>query len=299
MTDVLPIDLLFLNQPEMIAAYLIPYSGGAVLVESGPGSTLKSLQNGLRRSGYGPGDVTHILLTHIHLDHAGAAGYFASQGAQVCVHPAGAPHLVNPEKLLASARRVYGERMDARWGNFWPVPQASVREVQDGQVLEIGELRVTCLHTPGHADHHVVYEYDGTAFTGDIGGIRLPGPFYVRLPFVPPETDLEKWRDSLERLRRAGFQRLAPTHFGIFDESEFHLQMALRQLDELESWLEGIMAERPTVDVLRQRYDAWMQAREIRLGIPTSLMAAYADNAPADMAANGLFRYWTKVRAAR
>lgn len=298
MSNIIPIDLFFQNHFEIIAAYLIPYPGGAVLVESGPGATLANLLAGLREHGVEPKTITHVLLTHIHLDHAGAAGWFAAQGARVYVHPLGLPHLVNPERLLASARLVYGDRLETLWGKFWPVPQANLVEVADGVDFEIGKLHITALHTPGHASHHIAYLFEDTCFSGDVGGIRMPKTRYIRLPYVLPETDLVKWRESLHCLLQAGTGQIAPTHFGMFENASAHLTRALQQLDELEGWLEATMADDPPIEVLRSRYLSWLLGRERDLGISNGVQAAYELAAPAHLSADGLFRYWHKVRMA-
>ncbi|MGB8214996.1 MAG: MBL fold metallo-hydrolase [Anaerolineales bacterium] len=282
----------------LTAAFLIPYSGGAVLVDAGPGSTQHNLASALAGHGLSPEQVTHVLLTHIHLDHAGAAGWLAGYGAQVYVHPVGLPHLLNPEKLLASAGRIYGERLEELWGECLPVPATHLNAVQDGAEIAIGELRITGLHTPGHAEHHVAYVFEDTCFTGDVGGVRFAGPLYVRLPYVPPETDLGKWRTSLERIRRTNSRRLALTHFGIYADAAAHLAFASQALDEMEAWLETVMPGIPDVETLHTRYTAWLHARGLAQGVPESTLAAYDLASPAQMGASGLFRYWHKVRMA-
>jgi glyoxylase-like metal-dependent hydrolase (beta-lactamase superfamily II) len=296
MSNIISIDLFFQNHFEIIAAYLIPYPGGAVLVESGPGTTLANLLSGLREHGVDPKTITDVLLTHIHLDHAGAAGWFATQGARVYVHPLGLPHLVNPVRLLDSARRVYGDRLESLWGKFWPVSQANLVEVADEVDIEIGKLHFTALHTPGHASHHIAYLFEDTCFSGDVGGIRMPKTRYTRLPYVLPETDLRQWRESLNRLLQTRIGHIAPTHFGVFENASAHFARALQQLDELEGWLEATMADDPPVEVLRSRYLSWLQGRERDLGITDGVQAAYELAAPAYLSADGLFRYWHKVR---
>ena len=293
------IDLHFSYFDSSIAAYVIPHPAGAVLVDPGPASTLGSLQAGLAALGLAASDVTHVLLTHIHLDHAGAAGWFAEQGAQTYVHPAGAAHMQNPGKLIASAGRLYGDQMDELWGPVRPVPAAQLIEVRDGAQIEAGGLRITALHTPGHADHHVAYLFEDACFTGDVAGVRMAGPFYLRLPFVPPETHLGKWRDSLEAIRRTGCRRIAPTHFGIYPDAQDHLSLALRMLDEVEAWLETVMPDTPDVDALHARLVPWMRAQGRALGVDEAALAAYDQAAPAKMAAVGLFRYWHKVKTAK
>ena len=151
---ILTLDLNFQGRAHATAVFLIRHTTGVVLIESGPGSTQSALEAGLAREGLAPGDVTHVLLTHIHLDHAGAAGWLARQGAEIYVHPLGAPHLLNPEKLLASARRIYGDRMETLWGEFLPVPEPQLRVTTDSQEIVIGQLKFVPIHTPGHAEHH-------------------------------------------------------------------------------------------------------------------------------------------------
>jgi glyoxylase-like metal-dependent hydrolase (beta-lactamase superfamily II) len=293
------IDLHFRYFDSSIASYVIRYPGGAVLVDPGPESTLDSLRAGLAALGLTTKDVSHVLLTHIHLDHAGAAGWFAGQGARVFVHPVGAPHALNPEKLIASAGRLYGDRMDELWGPIRPVPAGQLVEVQDGAQIEAGPLRFTALHTPGHAEHHIAYLFEDAVFSGDVGGVRMAGPFYLRLPFVPPETDLGKWRLSLERIRAADPRRIAPTHFGVYPDAREHLALALRQLGEVEAWLETVLPEVPDAEALYAQLVPWMHEQGLALGLDESLLAAYDQASPAKMAASGLFRYWQKVRTAK
>lgn len=293
---ILPLDLNFQNTSQAIASFAIPYSGGVVLVDLGPASTLAALESGLRAYGLGFEQVTHALITHIHLDHVGAAGELARRGARVLVHPRGAPHLLAPAKLMASATRLYGEQMDELWGEFRPLPPESLIEVRDGESIQIGELHFTALHTPGHADHHVAYLLDGVAFCGDVGGVRLPGPLYLRLPFVPPETHLEKWAHSLERIRASGARSIALSHFGLYDDAPAHLTLGLRLLEETSAWLEQIMPADPTVDELADQFRAWMWRRGQSFGLSDELLAAHEAGNPASFCAQGLMRYWRKVR---
>ena len=186
-TRVITLDLNFQGRPKAIASYLIRYGDGAVLIESGPGSTRAALEAGLAQESLSPRDVTHVLLTHIHLDHAGAAGWLARQGAQVYVHPVGAPHMLNPDKLIASATRIYGDMMETLWGEFLPVPEEQLNIAQDMQEIVIGNLRFLPINTPGHAEHHYAYLFEGVCFSGDVGGVRIPGYQYLRIPMVPPE----------------------------------------------------------------------------------------------------------------
>ncbi len=223
-TRVVTLDLKFQGRSQAIASYLIRSGDAIVLVESGPGSTLPGLEAGLAKEGLSPRDVTHLLLTHIHLDHAGAAGWLARQGAEVYIHPIGAPHMLNPEKLLASATRIYGDRMDSLWGEFLPVPEEKLHVVEDRKEIVIGNWEFLPINTPGHAEHHYAYIFEDICFSGDVGGVRIPGYQYLRLPMVPPELHLERWHESINRLRGERFTRIAPTHFGIYDDPGWQLR---------------------------------------------------------------------------
>jgi len=289
------LDLKFHGQARAIAAYAIPYTQGIVLVDCGPASTLTGLQAALEAAGLDWRAVTHVLLTHIHLDHAGAAGILAQQGAQIYVHPLGAPHLVNPEKLLNSARRLYGEHLESLWGDFQPLPAESLVTVQDGQSIAIGELHVTALHTPGHAEHHVAYLFEDVCFAGDLGGVRRPGPLYLRLPFVPPETHLTKWRTSVQRLQECGARQVAVSHFGLYPDALAHWALLLRLLDETEVWLRANMDANPPLETLTARYTSWLRQQGLALGIDPAVLDEYDQANPALMNLLGLQRYWQKV----
>src|SRR6266496_6561125 len=295
-TRIITLDLNFQGRPQAIASYLIRYADGAVLIESGPGSTLASLQAGLAKEGLSPRDVTHVLLTHIHLDHAGAAGWLAQQGAQIYVHPVGAPHMINPEKLLASAARIYGDKMDVLWGEFLPVPENQLVIPKDAEEIKIGDLRFLPINTPGHAEHHYAYLFEDICFSGDVGGVRIPGYQYLRIPMVPPELNLERWHESIQRLRKEKFARIAPTHFGIYDDPEWHLREVEKRLEETARWMEGIMPSDPTIEELRGAFTEWMVSEVEKMGMREDVLEAYELANPPGMSADGLMRYWKKVR---
>jgi glyoxylase-like metal-dependent hydrolase (beta-lactamase superfamily II) len=297
-TLVSTIDLNFQGRPLAIASYLIRHSSGVVLVESGPGSTLTKLQAGLTDLGFSLRDVTHVLLTHIHLDHAGAAGWLARQGAEIIVHPVGAPHMLNPEKLLASATRIYGERMDTLWGEFLSVPQAKLRIVQDAEQIVVGDLKFTALDTPGHAEHHYAYAFEDLCFSGDVGGVRIPGFQYLRVPMPPPELHIGRWRASLERLRQLRFARIAPTHFGIYDDPEWQLKAVAAGLDSAEGWLQRVMPGDPPIEELRASLTTWIEQEGRQVGLDADTSRAYELANPPGMSADGLQRYWKKVKTA-
>ena len=295
-TNIVTLDLNFQNKTQAIASYLIRHAAGAVLVESGPGSTLSALQAGLAQEGLSPRDITHVLLTHIHLDHAGAAGWLSRHGAQVFVHPNGAAHMLNPEKLIASATRIYGDRMDTLWGEFLPVLEHQLTVPQDAEEIVIGNLRFVAVNTPGHAEHHYSYLFEDLCFSGDVGGVRIPGYPYLRVPMPPPELHFGRWRESITRLRSLKFARIAPTHFGIFDDVDWHLKELQRNLDASEKWLEETMPADPPVDELRAKFVEWMNEQSRAQNLSEDVVTAYALANPLGMSVDGMVRYWKKAR---
>jgi glyoxylase-like metal-dependent hydrolase (beta-lactamase superfamily II) len=294
-TRVVTLDLNFQGRPHAIASYLIRQDDAVVLIESGPGSTLSALEAGLAKEGLSPADVTHVLLTHIHLDHAGAAGWLAQQGADIYVHPIGAPHMLNPEKLIASATRIDGERMDTLWGEFLPVPEDQLKVVNDAEEIVIGDLRFLPIHTPGHAEHHYSYLFEDILFSGDVGGVRIPGYRYLRVPMPPPELHIERWHESIARLRKEKFTRIAPTHFGIFDDPDWQLDEVEKGLDSASRWLEQAMPSEPPIEELRQSFTDWMMAEGEKIGLNEEVVKAYEVANPLGMSADGLLRYWKKM----
>ena len=297
-TRVVTLDLNFQGRPHAIAAYLIRNPDSVVVIESGPGSTLPSLEAGLAKEALSPRDITHVLLTHIHLDHAGAAGQLAQYGAEIYVHPVGAPHMLNPEKLLASATRIYGDRMQSLWGEFLPVPEDKLKVVEDGEEIEIGNLKFIPINTPGHAEHHYAYLFEEICFSGDVGGVRIPGYQYLRVPMPPPELHLERWHESIVRLRKEKFARIAPTHFGIYDDPEWQLREVEKGLDSAARWLEQTMSEDSNIEIeaLRESFTEWMLEEAVQMGLSEDVMNAYTLANPPGMSADGLLRYWKKVK---
>lgn len=290
------LDLNFQGIRNVIASYAVPHRKGVVLIDSGPGSTLESLTAALKQWELSPADVTDVLLSHIHLDHAGAAGWLARQGARIYCHPNGAPHLIAPEKLLRSAQRIYGDMMDRLWGEFLPVPEDHLVVLKDREEINIEGLRFMAIDTPGHADHHFAYLFEDICFTGDVGGVRLPGPPHLRVPMPPPEFHLEKWRASLHKLRAEKFARIAPTHFGIFEDAPSHLSMLERGLGEVEEFLEEVMPGNPPLEEINDRFQEWTRKRSAVHGLDRDQLSAYEIANPTWMSASGMQRYWRKYR---
>jgi glyoxylase-like metal-dependent hydrolase (beta-lactamase superfamily II) len=291
------IDLNFLGQPGVIGAYLIQNSHGNILIESGPGSTIPALTAGLERLGTHLSDISDLFLTHIHLDHAGAVGWLAQQGIRIHVHPKGAPHLLNPEKLLSSSAKIYGASLEDLWGKFLPVPPENLFVLNDGEILEISGLKIQAIFTPGHADHHLSFIHEGVCFTGDLAGIRLAGAGSIVLPTPPPEFHLEMWRSSVNRLANLELTHVIPTHFGIYPNPAKHFSVVKEFLSDLETWMEIVFASQPSRDELDQQYTMWLMNKVKNQGIAPELLPLYESLCSPGMSASGVYRYWNKVHS--
>lgn len=222
-----PIDLLHEGAPSVIGAYFLETAEGPALFDCGPASCLPALEEGLRTRGVAVTDLRHLLLSHIHLDHAGAAGILVRRnpGLQVHVSAVGAPHLVDPSRLEASARRLYGDCFDELWGELAPVAEANINLVGDHVI------GLDCFPTPGHASHHVSYlDGDGTLYAGDAAGVRIQPGRYVMPPTPPPEVDVSTWYATIDEIERRAPERLALVHFGVADDVHSHLLGLRRRL---------------------------------------------------------------------
>jgi glyoxylase-like metal-dependent hydrolase (beta-lactamase superfamily II) len=279
-----PIDLHH-QAPGIVGCYLLETNDGPALFDCGPTSTIAHLKAGLAQQGLDLMDIRHLLLSHIHLDHAGAAGVLVRQNPwlQVHVSEVGAPHLVDPTRLEASARKLYGMAFDDLWGELAPVPASNVHDV--GNRL----LGFECFPTPGHAWHHVSYlDSEGTLYAGDAVGVRLEGARFVMPPCPPPELDLEAWEETITEIERRAPARLALIHFGTFDDVQEHLS-ALRET--LSSWgqrVEDGMDE-----------DAFIAAAQYDVSqTDPELVDEYERAGPYWHHFKGIERYWRKRREA-
>lgn len=221
----------------VVVAYLLASGDQLALIETGPTATLPNLLAGIEAAGYDPRQLTDVLVSHIHLDHSGAAGVLArdNPNLKVYVHPIGAPHLIDPSRLVASATRLYTDRMDALWGEVAPVPEAQVAPLADGETLAVAGRVLSAIFTPGHASHHVAY-WDperSALFTGDVGGVRMPGTPYACPPGPPPELDPDAWAISVERMQALHAEKLFLTHGGRFTGVEAHLAQLMPNLADL------------------------------------------------------------------
>ena len=232
---VAPIDLHHQGVERVIGSYLVETRDGPAVFDCGPASALPVLEAGLRERGVGLADVRHLLLSHIHLDHAGAAGAIVREHPHIQVHVSaiGAPHLVDPTKLEASARRLYGDAFDELWGELAPVPEGNVQIVGDEVV------GLECFPSPGHASHHVCFAHeDGTIYAGDAAGVRIAPSRLVMPPTPPPDVDAQAWYATLDELERRAPKRIALVHFGVFDDVGRHLTELRNRLVEWEQIVE-------------------------------------------------------------
>lgn len=288
-------DLRFLDKPRAIATAIFQAPDGLAVIDPGPTSCLATLECGLRAQGAALGDVRDVLLTHIHLDHAGAAGVIAQRHPEVrvWVHERGAPHLVAPDRLIESATRLYGAEMDRLWGQVIPVPSSCVRILRGGERLTTAGRTLEVAYTPGHASHHVSYwEPDsGIAFVGDVAGVRIDGG-YVLPPTPPPDIDLDAWDQSLRRVETWHPLTLFLTHFGPVLDVAPHLHALRSNLRELSDVARASLQDDRTDAARSAAFAAHVRRRLEQSGQP--LVAEYGAAAPLEQQWFGLARYWRK-----
>jgi glyoxylase-like metal-dependent hydrolase (beta-lactamase superfamily II) len=292
------VDLNFLGRPEIIATGILHGPAGVALVDPGPATTLDNLTTALTRKGIRFEDVRQLLLTHIHLDHAGAAGAIVERfpHVDVVVHGRGAPHLVDPSRLLASAGRLYGEDMDRLWGEVKPVPQARLTIVEGGETLVVAGREVRVAYTPGHASHHVSY-FDtaaGVAFVGDTAGIRRGSGSYVMPPTPPPDIDLESWRESESKILAWDPDTLFLTHFGPFHGARQHLQAMFENLADWSRIVRRLLADASISDEDRQARFMEEAYADLRRRVGDAEASDYTRAGGLNYSWSGLSRYWRK-----
>lgn len=294
------VDLNFLGVPRIIATVVLHGPGGVALIDPGPSSTLPALRAALEHAGIAMADLRAILLTHIHLDHAGATGTLVHQNPalRVYVHEKGAPHLVAPERLIASATRLWGNEMDRLWGEFRPVPEPALTILRGGERITAGARDLDVAYTPGHASHHVSYfnADSGVAFVGDTAGIRRTVGGFVMPPTPPPDIDLEAWRDSLARIGRWSPATLFVTHFGPHAAVAPHLTEMADNLD-LTAGLAKASLARDGTDEDREAWFTEEVRRELRKRHSEPEAQAYEVAGRFDLNWRGLARYWRKKAA--
>ncbi len=264
-------------------------------MDPGPESCIETLLAGVEQE---PGA---LLLTHIHLDHAGAAGALVERFPQleVFVHEKGAPHLADPTKLLRSAERIYGDRLGALWGRVVPVPESNLRVLSGGETVSAAGRELDVEYTPGHASHHVVYfdRTDGTAYVGDVAGVRIPPSDFIRLPTPPPDIDVAAWLASIDLVAARRPARLALTHFGVVEDPPPHLERTKERLrDQAELARRLLEVHGPGQEAMRGFVEE--TDRLTRDSTDAETAAVFEVGAPVEQLWAGLERYWQKQREA-
>ncbi|GCE17387.1 MBL fold metallo-hydrolase [Dictyobacter kobayashii] len=297
------ISLPFQGEPEVIGTYVLAGKDEIALIDPGPETTIEALLASLQEAEFNPQTITHILLTHIHLDHAGGVGTLLHHmpNAKVYVYSKGAPHLKDPTKLITSASRVYKERMQELWGNVEAVPAANIQTIDGGDILNVAGRRLEVHYTPGHASHHVVF-YDvhaGELFAGDAAGVHLPGIDYVRPPTPPPDVDIEAWSATIDLLKKLRPDVLYLAHFGPVRNTIPYLE---RFRAQLFAWgdivLEALQAGKNEEEIIQILIDK-TEPELKRKGADAEAFKRYdlATNYP--MTAQGYIRYWQKKHPER
>jgi glyoxylase-like metal-dependent hydrolase (beta-lactamase superfamily II) len=290
-------DLHFYDVSGVIASVILHGPGGVAILDPGPSSTLPALRAGLEQAGIALSDVSTVLLTHIHLDHAGVTGTLVQENPaiRVYVHEKGAPHMVDPSKLIASATRLWGDEMDRLWGEMRPVPAENLEILRGGERITAGGRALDVAYTPGHASHHVSYFSGdtGIAFVGDTAGVRLQAGQFIMPPTPPPDIDLEAWRDSFARISAWHPGTLFITHFGPFAPVAAHLTEMADHL-ELTSGLVKASLARSGTDDEREAWFTGEIRRELRRRMSESDAQAYEVAGRFDLSWRGLVRYWRK-----
>jgi glyoxylase-like metal-dependent hydrolase (beta-lactamase superfamily II) len=294
------LELNWMGRPKSIAAVLVSSDGVHALIDPGPASTLGNLRGELAQRGLGLRDLGAVLLTHIHLDHAGAVGALVEENPKlaVFVHEFGAMHLADPAKLLASAGRLYGHEMEKLYGGMVPVPEENMRALEGGETVTIGKRDFSVLYTPGHASHHVTYwdGQDGTAFVGDTAGISVEGHEFILPATPPPDIDLALWNKSLDAIASLEPARLFLTHFGYALDPRAHIARYRNCLADWFRLVEQLMASGKTEEEAGREFVENFSG-EMKRTLPESEADHYIFNGGLYLSWLGLVRHMKKKAA--
>ncbi|MBI2485786.1 MAG: MBL fold metallo-hydrolase [Deltaproteobacteria bacterium] len=281
--------------PKVIASYLIENGSEPILIETGPETTFPKLEKSLNELGYSVEEIRKVFVTHIHLDHSGAAWRFAEAGATIYAHPFGAKHLADPTKLIASARRIYKEQMETLWGEVQPIAKERIYAIEDGETIKVGGSKIQAVETLGHASHHHSYVIDGVVFAGDVGGVCIEnGP--VLPPTPPPDINVELWQESIRKIMDLNPQVLYPIHYGKSNHVKDHLRELGNRLLECTEWIGERLKEGKTEDEMVPDFVTMFNTILIKAKVYPQLIKAYELADPFWMNVWGLVRYWKKFR---
>jgi glyoxylase-like metal-dependent hydrolase (beta-lactamase superfamily II) len=301
MTEIAPgssiVDLHFRGYTGAIASCLLEGNGELAVVDCGPSSCLPKLREGLAARGLGVGDLTSLLLTHIHFDHAGAASTLVRENPRlrVYVHSKGAVHMADPAKLLSSATRLYGDAMQQMFGEFLAVPKDNLTTLEGGESLYVAGRDIEVAYTPGHAVHHVSYfdQSTGVAFTGDTTGLRMTGYDFVAPVMPPPDINLDVWDASLAEIARRKPSRLFITHFGAFDDVGGHIDRAREGHHRWAERAKNIIAKHPEESAQIAEFNSAAE-KDYREQMSPEGVERYIIGSNPTLSWYGLARYWRK-----
>ena len=298
--DISYVDLLFCNTPKAIATGVYTSDAGVALVDPGPGSCIDTLTSLLSAQGIGVRDIESILITHIHLDHAGATGLLVRDNPRikVYVHEKGAPHVIDPSKLVNSANQLWGvEGVKKLWGTVLPVPQDNLTILAGGERIRAANRAFDIQYTPGHAAHHVSYfdAAEGIAWAGDTAGLRFtPSVVFTLPPTPPPDIDLEAWRESLAKLRRWKPATVMITHFGPYTNTEAHFDHLESSLTDVGDMARRAMALDASDEAKYAQFKREVEAYIDAAGVTAADERPLEHVGPLEFNWRGLVRYWTK-----
>ena len=290
------IDINFLNTKCAIACFLVESDNGLILIETGPATAYNNIKKELEIAGYNINKINHVFVTHIHLDHSGGAWKFAENGAKIYVHPNGAKHLSDPDKLIESATKIYGDKMNLLWGEINKIPESSIQTVNHREKIVIGDVTIESLHTPGHANHHIAWKIKNSIFTGDVAGAKIKnGPVLPACP--PPEVDLDKWFESLNLILEEKPNVLYLTHFGKSTNVYNHISEMKFMLKNWGDWIKENKSSYNSVEKLTENFNEYVyDFLKNKKNLNKKLIEQYYAANPPYMSVTGLLRYWNKKK---
>jgi glyoxylase-like metal-dependent hydrolase (beta-lactamase superfamily II) len=294
------IDLNFQGIHDAIAAFVVESGPNKILIETGPASTLPYLEAAVKLNGWQLSDFQHVLLSHIHFDHAGAAWYLARQSATIYVHPRGLAHLANPEKLYLSAQQIYGDKMDILWGKMEQIPENQLIAPTHGEQYQWGNIKATAWHTPGHAIHHIAWRIqdistgESVLFTGDAAGVKIgDGP--VMPPCPPPDIQIEQWLESINLMKDLDVKCLFLTHYGMVSNIPQHFRQLEERLKAWKAWMLPYFRQGKPIAEIVPDFQAFVREDLLQNGVAEADLEIYEAANPAFMSVTGLMRYWSKT----
>lgn len=285
------IDLQFQGVEELILAYLVETEDGPVLIETGPTSTLPRLLAGIREHGYAPEDLLGVYVTHVHLDHAGAAGHFAKEyGKTVYVHPKGARHLIDPTRLWRSAAQLYGDRMDDLWGKMIPINERFLHTPYHEEKIRVGHIWIKTFYTPGHADHHIAWRAGTHLFAGDVAGIKF-GDGIATVPTPPPEVNVAAWLKSIRLMKDIRPETIYMTHGGAVGNQRKHLIEIEGRLRNFETFVRAHLESGSSPEKIREEFVGFYERQLDAAKIEGLQKRKYMEMGGPELSALGMMRY--------